>query len=136
MKGKALILLFVFLLNTVAGFSCAIHMEHQDGHGNAGHHEHQHVTGSGSYDHSASKKILSQNDPCCQGAVNNFISQAKQVPVSHSPLLVTSFILLSHPVDFFLGRVTEVSLTKLRVIPRRQRPPDKDIRISLQSFLI
>lgn len=132
MKGKALILLFVFLLNTVTGFGCAIHMEGQGGHGDAGHDKHQH----GSHHHSAFTKILSQNDPCCQGAVNNFISQAKQVPVSNSILLVPSFFLLSHPIDYFVGRVTEVSLAKLRVIPKRQRPPDKDIRISLQSFLI
>ncbi|MEB0262813.1 MULTISPECIES: hypothetical protein [unclassified Mucilaginibacter] len=136
MKCKALILLFVFLLNTVAGFSCALHMAHQEHNEVKGHHGHQHAIESAVHQHTANKIILSPNDPCCQGAVNNFISQAKQIPASNTTVLIPPFFFISHPIDFFLNPVTDVCLTQLKVTDERRRPPDTDIRVSIQSFLI
>lgn len=143
MKAKALILLFVFLLNTVAGFGCAIHMAHKgdhevaEHHEVAGHHEHQHTAVSTSHEAIASQATtVSTSESCCQGSINNFISQAKQLPVSNSILLIAPFIYVSHPIDSFLNPVTELHITKLKVIDERKRPPDRDIRIALKSFLI
>ncbi|MBD1395091.1 hypothetical protein IDJ76_18445 [Mucilaginibacter sp. ZB1P21] len=136
MKGKALILLFVFLLNTVAGFSCALHMAHQEHREVKDHHGHRHAIGSAVHQHTANKTLVLPNDPCCQGAVNNFISQAKQIPAGNTTVVIPTFFFISHPIDFFLNPVTDMCLPQLKVTDERRRPPDTDIRVSIQSFLI
>lgn len=136
MKGKALILLVVFLLNTVTGFCCALHMMHEDHHELTGHHEHRHTTGSVTHDQIARSAIQSPSEPCCQGAVNNFTSLAKQVPAGNHLLPLASFTFLSKPIDFFLISTTNLYVAKLKVTREKKRPPDKDIRVAIRSFLI
>ncbi|NHA05538.1 hypothetical protein G7092_17135 [Mucilaginibacter sp. HC2] len=136
MKGKALILLVVFLLNTVTGFCCALHMMHEDHHELTGHHEHGHATESVTHAQIASSAVLAPNETCCQGAVNNFASLAKQVPAGNHILPLASFTYVSKPIDFFLTAPTSLYVAKLMVTGEKKRPPDKDIRVVIQSFLI
>ncbi|SEN07891.1 hypothetical protein SAMN05192574_102387 [Mucilaginibacter gossypiicola] len=136
MRAKALILLIVFLLNTVVGFSCAIHMTHRD-HGEADAHLSDHALFvTAPHEHTSQELIITANDPCCQGAVNNFVSQAKQVPASNPVLLLAPFVLISKPIDFYLSPVSSLRLSKFQIKDKRRRPPERDIRTTIQSFLI
>jgi len=139
MRSKALLMLFIFLLNTVTGFSCALHMSHQE-HDEAteNHHEHR---------HHIAKLIVHQqpvingtfvgkNDPCCQGAINNFVSLAKLLPQSGHVVLQAPFAYISSYFQFSLKPLPDVKSGQLISVDERQRPPTNDIRIAIQSFQI
>lgn len=87
-------MLFIFLLNTVTGFSCALHMSHHENdEATENHHEHRHHTAKLIAHHEPviNGTFAGKNDPCCQGAVNNFISLAKLVPQSGHVVLQAPF---------------------------------------------
>jgi hypothetical protein len=130
MKSKALILLSIFLLNIAVGFSCALHMlHHEHHHGNAVivHHHEQHLP---------DETTISKNDPCCQGAVNNFVSLAKLVPQSGKVIIHTPIAYIGSYHPFSLITPPGVKSVHQTFIDERQRPPTTDIRIQIQSFLI
>ena len=139
MKSKALFLLSIFLLNTLVGFSCALHMSHKDNDEGAEYHEHHHGslrTLTHQKNTNSSIVYIGKDEPCCQGAVNNFVSLAKLVPQSGKVIIQVPLI--------FIGSYYQLPLiTSLGVITRRQisfderqRPPTPDIRIVIQSFQI
>lgn len=150
MRSKALLLLFIFLLNTATGFACALRMavhEHKDAtkHHHEGdeatehhHEEHQHATQlsvhqqpllNGTY-------IIDKDDPCCQGAVNNFNSLAKVAPQSSQVVLLAPFTYIFTYYQFFLKPVSDGQVNQLVPLNERRRPPTHPIRIAIQSFQI
>ncbi|WP_394772404.1 hypothetical protein [Mucilaginibacter sp.] len=137
MKSKALLLLFIFLLNTIAGFSCALRMSHDEHQEAAEHHSHHHATTVFAHDQFIPGEItVSPNDPCCQGAVNNFISLAKLIPSSGHILLQAPFAYINSSFQCALAVLPGIKLARPIVIDERQRPPNNDIRITIQSLLI
>jgi hypothetical protein len=149
MKSKALLLLFIFLLNAATGFACALHMSvheeatehHHEGDEAAEHHheEHQHASQlsvhqqkelNGTY-------ITAKDAPCCQGAVNNFNALAKVAPQSKQVILLVPFIYIGTYYQFFLKPVPEGRKSnQLSSLDERRRPPTHSIRIAIQSFQI
>lgn len=116
MKNKAIFLFVVFMLNTFAGFSCALRMKMV-------HH-----------DQSFSKPLpagkISADNACCKASMGNLITEGDlmpdagkvQVPVIWlADLTLPSFICV-------------VSLKKGDHIFIDDRPPSEDIRIVIQSF--
>ncbi len=132
-------MLFIFLLNTVTGFSCALHMSHHD-HDEATetHHEHRHPTAKIIVHHQMviNGTFIGKDDPCCQGAVNNFISLAKVVPQSSHVVLQAPFAYIASCFQFSLKPLPDVKSGQLISVDERQRPPINDIRIAIQSFQI
>ncbi len=149
MKGKALLLLFIFLLNTVTGFACALHMsirEHEEAteHHHEGdeatehHHEvhqqeslfsvHPQLVLNGTY--------ITKDDPCCQGTVNNFNALAKVAPQSGHVILLAPFTYIDTYYRFFLNPVPDTKLKQSASVGERRRPPTHPIRIAIQSFQI
>ena len=137
MKSKALLLLFIFLLNTVAGFSCALRMSHKEHNEAAENHDHHHANIVRVHHHSAAvETAVAANDPCCQGAVNNFISLAKLVPSSGHVLPQGPFAYIHTWFQFALAPLPDIKTVRELVIDERQRPPTGDIRIAIRSLLI
>lgn len=137
MKSKALLLLFIFLLNTVVGFSCALRMSHDDHEKAPEHHGHHHNTAVLAHHQiPLGNTTVSADAPCCQGAVNNFISLAKLVPSSGHILLQAPFAYVNYSFQSALAVLPVIKLGRLIVIDERQRPPNDDIRITIQSLLI
>lgn len=138
MKGKALLLLFVFLLNTVVGFSCALHMSHEDHEEMVSHHDHHHASLAFIGHHQLmNKATLTAEVPCCQGAVNNFISQAKLIPASGNVLLHTPFVYISYIYQYaHVLYWSDLHKGALYSHPERRRFPPDDIRITICSLLI
>jgi hypothetical protein len=130
MKSKALLLLFIFLLNTVVGFSCALHMSHHE------HHHGNAVVVHQDQKHLPNETTVSKNDPCCQGAVNNFISLAKLVPQSGKIIIQSPIVYIGSYCQFPSITLPGVKSVHQTFIDERQRPPTTDIRIKIQSFLI
>ena len=158
MKSKALLLLFIFLLNTATGFACALRMSihdheeatehrHEDSeatehvhHGEESkehHHDHQRVSpNSINGEPFLSGTYISENDPCCQSAVNNFNTLAKVTPQSGQIILLAPFTYIGTYHQFFLKPVTIIQASRFVTIDGRRRPPTYPIRIALQSFQI
>ncbi|SDG12214.1 hypothetical protein [Mucilaginibacter gossypii] len=158
MKSKALLLLFIFLLNTVTGFACALRMSthehdeatehHHDGNGGKEQHhdettEHHHEHGGREIQAAVTDQLLlynqtsiAQNDPCCQNAVNSFNTLAKVTPQSAQIILLPLFSYLSTYYQFFFKPVTLTQTVPLVLVDGRRRPPPYSIRVALQSFQI
>lgn len=132
-------MLFIFLLNTVTGFSCALHILHED-HDEVteNHYEHRHHTAKLIVHHAPilNGTFAGKNDPCCQWAVNNFISLAKLVPQSGHIVLQAPFAYIASCFQFSLKPLPDVKSGQLILVDERQRPPTNDIRIAIQSFQI
>lgn len=150
MRSKALLLLFIFLLNTATGFACALRMSvleheqatvhhHESEEATEHHHkEHQHASLlsvqqqpilNGNY-------IIAKDDPCCQGAVNNFNTLAKVAPQSSQVILLATFTYIIAYYQYFLKPVSDGQVNQLASLNKRRRPPTHPIRIALQSFQI
>ncbi|MDB4902919.1 MAG: hypothetical protein JWQ63_2200 [Mucilaginibacter sp.] len=139
MKIKALLLLFIFLLNTVVGFSCALRMSHHEHDEAAEHHEHHHAASvivNHDQQHLPDETTISKNDPCCQGAVSNFVSLAKLVPQSGKVIIQTPIAYIGSYYPFSLITPPGVKSVHPAFIDERWRTPTPDIRIKIQSFLI
>ncbi|WP_316822992.1 hypothetical protein [Pedobacter gandavensis] len=142
MKSKAIFLLVIFLLNTVVGFGCALGMEvdfhdphHSykvDNHSDKDH-EHHHAIGKSTQ---ISGQHVSQEDLCCKSLVNDLIIQSKQIPESikfQAPVPIISLPDFSHSL---LAPLASVKLAQSVYADHRERPPNQDIRIAIQSFQI
>lgn len=147
MKSKALLLLFVFLLNTATGFACAlrlyIHGEAAEHHHNEveaseHHHEehHQVFQCAGHQQHLLNETYIAKDDPCCQGAVNNFNALAKVTPQSSHVILLAPFTYICTYYQFLLKTVSGSQINRLVPLDERRRPPTHPIRIVIQSFQI
>jgi len=146
MKSKAVFLLVIFLLNTVVGLGCALGMQgdHPDemhsytkpavhGHKNSDHHhaaQQEHKAGSIPGSNSP------EEDACCKALVNDLVIQSKLIPESVKIQVVLPVVLL--PEYAFLLTVPSGAAEPERGVyaDRRERPPNEDIRISIQSFQI
>jgi hypothetical protein len=142
MKAKALFLLFIFMFNTLVGFGCSLFME-SDGHQHRHELEHQHVapmhqhkTNFGAAIKNSTAKIIDKEDSCCKNLVNNFLIQGKLLPdhaktnlkVSALALVPLIYRSILQEKIFFVGQH--------HIGQHRYRPPNPDIRISIQSFQI
>ncbi|MES2108953.1 MAG: hypothetical protein V4577_09415 [Bacteroidota bacterium] len=150
MRSKALLLLFIFLLNTATGFACALRMSiheqeeatehHHEGDEVAEYHhaEHQQVSQLSVHQHQVfNGTYIAEDDPCCQGAVNNFNALAKVSPPSNPVILLAPFIYIGMDYQFFLKPVPDSNKSnQLSSLNERRRPPTHPIRIAIQSFQI
>lgn len=146
MKSKAIFLLVIFLLNTVVGFGCALGMEgdHNDenhSHPESAHHVHkdQNHHHSGVHEHKTtpiSGQNFSKEDPCCTTLVNDLVTQSKLVPENGKVQVVLPIMWLPDYSYALLIPVTDVELDQSLYVHHRERPPNEDIRIVIQSFQI
>lgn len=151
MKSKALLLLVIFLLNISTGFACALRMSmhekeeasehhHHKGEEAAEHHHHEQkqVSQHSLQQHPALNGTYSaKEDPCCQGAVNNFNALAKVTPQSNQVILLAPFIYIDTDYNLFLKPVPDNGKSAQLLSPdERRRPPTQPIRISIQRFQI
>lgn len=148
MKKKALFLLLIFLLNTATGFACVIRMSNHEqkkveGHHHESeetakhHHEHEHLSqATVSRQLLLSETYITQNDPCCQAAVNNFNALAKIAPQPGQIILLTPFIYIGNFYQKFLNPVTVSQSITSVLVDGRRRPPTYPVRIAIQSFQI
>ncbi|SFF43212.1 hypothetical protein SAMN03003324_03835 [Pedobacter antarcticus] len=134
---KAAFLTFIFLLNIMVGFACAmgaeraINPEHAHSHDQGNH---AHDKAADGHHHSSSKE---SKDNCCQDEV------AKLTKSDKTDLRFFDYSLLS--LSCFVLPVTAYPISGLRTFPistsngyfvRHCRSPIQDIRIAIQSFQI
>lgn len=144
---RALFLLTVFTLNTVAGFACSLGVDmgyntkhHEAGgkalsqphkHAQAHKHSHAHKTKNG-----ASLKGI--KDDCCSDQVNDFAKLDKAV--SYNNLLLQPPVFLIATLTNFFNYHKEESTSSVNSKFRHERRwrslNDTDIRIAIQSFQI
>jgi hypothetical protein len=140
MKSKAILMLFIFMLNTLVGFSCALHMsgkQHEEiTENHHGRHGHKPAIAAHHHQLPANGASVSDKEMCCQASVNNFISQAKVVPQSGTIILQAPFVYIGSEHQFSFEPLPGVDIAKLFTIDKRQRPPTDDIRIAIRSLLI
>jgi len=146
MKSKAIFLLSIFLFNTLVGFGCALGMEgnHHDENDiylKSTYHKHQdhEHTHSGEYVHKTIPALglnFSKEDICCKTLVNDLVTQSKLVPQNGKIQVVLPVIWLPKYAYNLSIPVTSVELGQSFCVDHRYMPPDKDIRIIIQSFQI
>lgn len=132
MKSKAIFLLVIFLLNTILGFGCALGMEanHHENHAQSQEHHHEHKTNT------ASGLSFSNEDLCCKILVNDLLTQSKLIPeISKLHVLMPMMLVSANAYGLFVP-VSAVELEQNDVVNHRERPPNSDIRIIIQSFQI
>lgn len=144
MKSKAIFLLVIFLLNTVVGFGCALGMEaehHEEGHAheesaNHAHKDHDHHDATG-HEHKAtaiSGLNFSQEDPCCKTLVNDLVTQSKLIPENGKmQVVLPAMWLFNYGI---LIPVATVEPDQTGYADKKEKPPNRDIRIVIQSFQI
>ncbi|MDB5154292.1 MAG: hypothetical protein JWR54_3043 [Mucilaginibacter sp.] len=137
MKSKALFLLVIFLLNTIVGLCCTLHVFHEN-HEETTEHHHLSSLGINHQGQSVliSSASISKDDPCCQGAVNNFASLAKLVPQTSKVAIQLPVVLAAFYHPYTLTALPDFQLTLQHFVVKRQRPPTSDTRIVIQSFQI
>lgn len=132
MKSKAVFLLVIFLLHSLIGFGCVLAMGEDDhDHGDGHSHQHKH-TGLVPL----KEANLTATDLCCKTLVNDLVIQSKLIPESTKVQLALPVLWLSDYVYALTVPSTEVIPNHYRYADQRERPPDKDIRIAIQSFQI
>jgi hypothetical protein len=140
MKSKAIFMLFIFMLNTLVGFGCALHMSgklhEKTAENHHGRHENKPEVAAHHHQPPANGTSVSDKEMCCQGSVNNFISQAKVVPQSGTIILQAPFVYIDTNRQFSFESLSGVGIAKLFTVDKRQRPPTNDIRIAIHSLLI
>jgi len=146
MKSKAIFLLVIFLLNTVVGFACAlgteeIHDNDNHSHTKAAVHEHkdhQHNHAKGHEHQMTSTPGLDplKEDPCCKKVVNELTIQSKLIPETAKVLVNLPVIWLANYPYTLLVPTSSIERGQSGYIDHRYRPPNEDIRISIQSFQI
>jgi hypothetical protein len=151
MQFKAALLTFVFLLNIIVGFACAVGMDvdfnsehHQEqetvhssehAHHDSDHHRHtKHEHDEKAADHHAAK---SSKDNCCKDQVTKITKADKlnQAGFNYS-LLAGSFFLLP-AIGYQIGNPgTFPANVPNTYFVLHCRPPIPDVRIAIQSFQI
>ena len=148
MKGKALFLLIVFLLNTVVGFACALHLSSNFDSSEVEAHKHGTHTHSNDDDHSVDKatssllkftslqNLTAKEQACCKDDVNAFNSLTKNISsAGNTTLKIPVYFILP---QFFSPYVQVVyARSKTKIYSKYRKPPSPvDIRVSISSFLI
>lgn len=146
MKSKAIFLLLTFLLNTVVGFGCALGMEvdrHDETHvylKTVSHihkdHDHHHADEAQQKASPASELSFLKENLCCKTLVNDLVTQSKLVPESGKVQVALPVLWLPDYSYALLIPAIDVKLDRSFYVDRRERPPNKDIRIVIQSFQI
>lgn len=145
MKSKAIFLLVIFLLNTVVGFGCALAMDGNDHDENHSHektnhthkdHNHDHLKGHEHKSTPISDQNLANEDHCCKTLVNDLVTQSKLVPESGKVQVVLPVMWLPDYSYALLIPVAVEELDQRVYVDQRERPPNEDIRIVIQSFQI
>ncbi|MES2419091.1 MAG: hypothetical protein V4541_12955 [Bacteroidota bacterium] len=148
MKGKALFLLVIFLLHTVVGLACSLHLgsalqpSPSKGHEHASHvHSADHHHPEGQSDHYLagfdSLQAPADNvDVCCQDEVEEFSLLDKNlIHVGKIDLKAPVHLLL--PSFFYCFDQLAIEQSKTTFFITDRKPPSSvDIRISISSFLI
>lgn len=147
---KAIFLLMVFSLNTLAGFACSLGLdmgynsehhkhdkhEHQKGHKHEAGHSHKH-SHSSEYS-SLSYKVSNSSDDCCTNQVNSFAQLDKSIAQNNLLLKVPVYHISSVPWFSIVEKhATESSVnSRFQFVRRSCSLDDTDIRIAIQSFQI
>lgn len=133
---KAAFLTFVFLLNTMVGFACAVGAERgfNDKHSHTHEEKHSHDNAAEGHDHSSSND---SNDNCCKDEVAKFTKADKiDLRAFDYSLFSLSFFILPITV-YHIGELGSFPVnTPNRYFVRHCRSPIQDIRITIQSFQI
>lgn len=136
MKSKAIFLLVIFLLNTLIGFGCALGME-GEAHVHKGHdhnnHNHDHATAHEHENTPVSGLKFSQVDPCCKTLVNDLVTQSKLVPESGKVIVLPLMCLPVYVYNLFVPSAG-IEREQHAWVIQKERPPNPDIRIMIQSF--
>lgn len=147
-KVKALFLLLVFSLNTVAGFACSVglnmgynahHHEHgkphvhkyPQGRHNHKHRHHQHAT-------TAKLSVAGADNDCCANSVAKFTLLDKSVPDNSLKLQAPVFLLAFTTALLSLtDKEPGVAVnSRFQFVRRSCFLNDTDLRIAIQSFQI
>ena len=120
----------------MVGFSCALHMSHKDHDEATEHHNHGRLNSNHPKNSNSSANYIGRDEPCCQGAVNNFVSLAKLVPQSGKVIIRVPLIFIGSYYQLPLITSPGVITRRQISVDERQRPPTPDIRIVIQSFQI
>lgn len=144
MKGKALFLLVIFLLHTVVGLACSLHLGTDLRPTSTKGHEHDSHVHSSDHHHPAAQSDHHQGnleptepaDVCCQDEVEELNLLAKSLSaVGKIDLKAPVYLLLSSFYYAFDQLAIEHSKTTFFITDRKP-PSSVDIRVSISSFLI
>jgi hypothetical protein len=143
---KALFLLMVFSMNTIAGFACSIGI---DMGYNSHHHSHEkayrHVANKGDHTHKDSHKHSpiaqfksGDSDDCCSNDVAKFALLDKSV-VNNNLHLQAPIFPLAFSTTFLPQTINENGLavnSKFQFVRRSSFPNDTDIQTAIRRFQI
>lgn len=147
-KIKALFLLLVFSLNTLAGFACSVGLDmgynaHHHAQGKSSAHEHgkaHHLQKHRHHHQQATAKfsVGSSNDDCCSNDVAKFTLLDKSL-VDNSLKLEIPVSFLAFSTAFLAQTEKEPSVavnSRFQFVRRSCFLNDTDLRIAIQSFQI
>lgn len=148
-KIRALLLLMVFSLNTMAGFACSIgvNMGYNKNHHGQGRHDEvgSHHMGAMHHHHNSPPlenisivKMYSPDNDCCASQVNSFTRLDKSVVYNNLLLKppVFSITLPSNTIDISKNENGGTVNSGFQDVRRWCAPDHTDIRIAIQSFQI
>lgn len=133
MRAKAIFLLVIFMLNSIAGFSCALHMANgcdTDGHTHMTSHFDRHTNGN------IHDLNIVKEDLCCKGLMGTHIIQGKLIPETNKVLIQLPAIWVERYAGNSLIFVAHTEINHNEFIDHWFWPPKRDIRIAIQSFQI
>ena len=140
---KAAFLLFVFALNTVVGFACAVGFDmnfntHHHGDEQTEISVHIHADGKKHHHEKAEHKDndTDKKDNCCHDKVVKLSQADKAVPQAAkilNPVFLTAFVAVYYNIN--IAYPLQVNTSK-KYFVRGHHPPIPDIRIAIQSFQI
>lgn len=156
MKSKAIFLLFTFLLNYLVGFACTLHDEIRAFqkneaayvHSSHNHPESSHKHDDHQYENNGDLSSLpeeaapqtignrsSEAHNCCSDEISKFDSLSKIS--TQSSRIITDIVLADFvPIKFHPFVSTGQLKGFVKYFSNRQRPPNIDIRILIQSFQV
>jgi hypothetical protein len=144
-KIRAIVLLTVFSLNTVAGFACSLGLNmgynahHHEGHDKVHKSSEcpQHHMGRLLSDLSATK-AKAPNDDCCSGQVNSFTRMDKAV-VYNNLLIKSPLLSPAAYTDFFAIQKEETGLavnSRFQFVRRSCFLNDTNLQLAIRRFQI
>lgn len=144
-KTRALVLLTVFSLNTVAGFACSIGIDlgyNQHHHEYGEKHSQKHSEGEHKHhklDRLDSKsKISDSKDDCCSNDVTKFALLDKSV-IANNLLLEIPVLLLAFTTTFLSQTINESGLavnSKFQFVRRSSFLNDTDLQTAIRRYQI
>lgn len=144
-KIRALILLTVFSLNTVAGFACSLGLNMGYNAHHHGGHDKIHTSGGCLHHHmgclpgnNSVTKAKAPNDDCCSGAVNSFTRLDKAVAYNNL-LLAAPFYSPANHTDFIVSDKEATGLavnSRFQFVRRSCFLNDTNIQLSIRRFQI